>query len=82
MITATSATAAASPRPLTSSPVTQSTAVGVPAGAGSAAEHPDLVVGGQEPVDHAAAEGAAAAGDQHRLAHGDDLPVRKLDSGR
>jgi hypothetical protein len=51
-------------------------------GAGSAAEHPDLVIGGQEPRDHAAAEGAAVAGDQDRLVHGQDLPVRKLDTGR
>jgi len=50
--------------------------------AGSAAEHPDLVVGGQEPGDHPAAEGAAAAGDQDWLVHGQDLPVRKLDTGR
>src|SRR5215217_5668371 len=50
-------------------------------GAGSAAEHPDLVAAGQEPVDHAAAEGAAAAGDQDWLVHGQDLPVR-LDTGR
>jgi hypothetical protein len=33
------------------------------------------VVGGQEPGVHAAAEGAAAAGDQDLLVHGQDLPV-------
>jgi hypothetical protein len=47
--------------------------------AGLAAEHPDLVAGGQQPADHAAAEDAATAGDQNRLAHGQDLAVRKLD---